>query len=95
MGELGNNKDSGISLIPVGELKEEVLTELKKYFSSEFNSKNIDVTNDLADIKIKLSKQVLVLNKSSLTKSDLINIKNKLLIQDHPVDGWIFLDSEN
>ena len=81
-----------VALIPVGNLSNNHLEQLKETLQQAMGNRQLQVTRDLLTSR-NCSTQVLVTATGASQRQQLQQLKEQLSLQGTPLAGWLLIDS--
>ena len=91
-----NNSDlikenSSLAFVTIGNINVEVVEQLRSILESSIAFKKILITKNLLESK-NIDKQFLIIKKNIITKNELLDLKQKLVLQNNLTSGLIILN---
>ena len=85
------SKESAIALIPLGKIPNDQLQAISAELSRAIKDCELVVSTDLVKSS-KCVSQILITAPGVITRDQLSDFLEKLLLQGTPIEGWIYLD---
>ena len=84
---------SSIALIPIGKLPSDQLQAFSAELNRALKDRELLVSTDLIKTS-KCATQLLVTSPGVVTRTQLLQLRQKLALQGSPIAGWVLLDPE-
>jgi len=84
-------ENSSYAFLFIGDIKNEIVDQFRSYLESSLSSKKLIFTNNLLESE-KMDIQFLIFKKGSITKNELIDLKQKIALQNNLTSGLLILD---
>ena len=87
------SKNSAIALIPIGNIPKDQLKAFSAELSRALEDRELLVSTDLRETS-RCGIQLLVTSRGVATRTQLLQLRQKLALQGTPLAGWVLLDPE-